>query len=236
MKRILTVVVALALVSTLALAQGGGGGRGGGQRGFGGANGGAGMLNRDDVSTELKLTADQKTKIQEAIQASRPPREGGGSGNVGGGGGGAGAGGGQRGGGGRGFGGGGTPEQQIALDTKLREILNAEQYTRYRQLSRQQASGFALLQEVEAKEFGLTDAQKQQLQTINGEMRTEMQGMFQGGGGGGGGDFAAMQEQMTKLRATYGGKMLGVLTADQKSKWDASLGKPFKFVNPQIGG
>jgi Spy/CpxP family protein refolding chaperone len=233
MKRILTVVVALALVSTLALAQGGGGGRGGGQRGFGGANGGAGMLNRDDVSTELKLTADQKTKIQEAIQASRPPREGGGAG--GGGGTGAGGGGQRGGGGGRGFGGGGgTPEQQIALDTKLREILNAEQYTRYRQLSRQQASGFALLQEVEAKEFGLTDAQKQQLQTINGEMFTEMQGMREGGGSGG--DFAAMREQMTKLRATYGAKMLGVLTADQKSKWDASLGKPFKFVNPQIGG
>jgi Spy/CpxP family protein refolding chaperone len=227
MKRILTVVVALALVSTLALAQGGGGGRGGGQRGFGGANGGAGMLNRDDVSTELKLTADQKTKIQEAIQASRPPREGGG-------GTGAGRGGGGQRGGGRGFGGGGTPEQQIALDTKLREILNAEQYTRYRELSRQQAGGFALLEEVEAKEFGLTDAQKQQLQTINGEMRTERQGMFQNGGGGG--DRAAMLEQMTKLRATYGAKLLGVLTADQKSKWDASLGKPFKFADPQIGG
>jgi len=230
MKRILTVVVALALVSTLALAQGGGGGRGGGQRGFGGANGGAGMLNRDDVSTELKLTADQKTKIQEAIQASRPQRNGG----AGGGGGTGAGGGGQRGGGGRGFGGGGTPEQQIALDTKLREILNAEQYTRYRQLSRQQASGFALLQEVEAKELGLTDAQKQQLQTINGEMFTEMQGMRQGGGSGG--DFAAMREQMTKLRGTYGAKLLGVLTADQKSKWDASLGKPFKFADPQIGG
>ncbi|MEX2244214.1 MAG: hypothetical protein WD716_10255 [Fimbriimonadaceae bacterium] len=235
MKRILTVVVALALVSTLALAQGGGGRAGGGQRGFGGANGGAGMLNRDDVSTELKLTADQKTKIQEAIQASRPPREGGGGGNVGGGGGGAGAGGGQRGGGGRGgFGGGGTPEQQIALDAKLKTILDATQYARYRELNRQQAGGFALTQEVEAKELGLTDAQKQQLQTINGEMRTEMQGMFQNGGGGG--DMAAMQEQMTKLRGTYGAKMLGVLTADQKSKWDASLGKPFKFVNPQIGG
>lgn len=228
MKRILTVVVALALVSTLALAQGGGGGRGGGQRGFGGANGGAGMLNRDDVSTELKLTADQKTKIQEAIQASRPQRNGDGGGA------GAGGGGQRGGGGGRGFGGGGTPEQQIALDTKLREILNAEQYTRFRQLSRQQASGFALLQEVEAKEFGLTDAQKQQLQTINGEMRTEQQGMFQNGGGGG--DRAAMLEQMTKLRGTYGAKMLGVLTADQKSKWDASLGKPFKFAAPQIGG
>jgi len=230
MKRILTVVVALALVSTLALAQGGGGGRGGGQRGFGGANGGAGMLNRDDVSTELKLTADQKTKIQEAIQASRPQRNGG----AGGGGGTGAGGGGQRGGGGRGFGGGGTPEQQIALDTKLREILNAEQYTRYRELSRQQAGGFALLEEVEAKEFGLTEAQKQQLQTINGEMRTERQGMFQNGGRGG--DRAAMLEQMTKLRATFGAKLLGVLTADQKSKWDASLGKPFKFADPQIGG
>jgi Spy/CpxP family protein refolding chaperone len=195
------------------------------------------MLNRDDVSTELKLTADQKTKVQEAIQASRGPRDGGGAGAGGaGGGGGAGAGGGQRGGGGRGgFGGGGTPEQQIALDAKLKTILDATQYARYRELNRQQAGGFALTQEVEAKELGLTDAQKQQLQTINGQMREEMMGMFQGGGGGGG-DFAAMQEQMTKLRAGYGTKMLAVLTAEQKSKWDASLGKPFKFVNPQIGG
>ncbi len=242
MKRILTIVVALALLSSVVMAQGGGGGgrgAGGGQR-FGGQNGGAGMLNRDDVSTELKLTAEQKTKIQEAIQASRPQggagagAAGGGGGNGGGGGAGAGGAGGGRGGGFGGRGGGGTPEQQIALDAKLKEILSAEQYTRYRELNRQQAGGFALMQEVESKELGLTDAQKQSLQTVNSDMRAEMQEMFQGGGGGG--DMAAMQEQMTKLRASYGAKMLAVLTKEQKAKWDGSLGKPFKFVNPPIGG
>ncbi len=230
MKRILSFVVALALVSSLAMAQGGGqrggGGFGGGQRGFGGANGGPTILNRDDVSTELKLTTEQKTKIQEAIQASRP-QGGGGAGGAG-----AGGGGGQRGGGGAGGRGGfgGTPEQQLALDAKLREILNADQYKRYRELSRQQAGGFALTQEVEAKELGLTDAQKQQLQTINGQMREEMMGMFQGGGGGG--DMEAMRAQMTKLREDYSKKMLAVLTAEQKTKWDASLGKKFTFTQP----
>jgi Spy/CpxP family protein refolding chaperone len=239
MKRILTIVVALALVSSVVMAQGGGGGgrgAGGGQR-FGGQNGGAGMLNRDDVSTELKLTAEQKTKIQEAITASRPQ---GGGGAAGGGGGGAGAGGGGGNRGGGGFGGRGalSAEAQIALDAKLKTILDATQYARYRELNRQQAGGFALMQEVEAKELGLTDAQKQSLQTVNSDMNAERQQMFQGAGGGGGGnvDMAAIQEQMTKLRTTYGAKMLAVLTPEQKAKWDASLGKPFKFVNPSIGG
>lgn len=231
MKRILTVVVALAAVASVAMAQGGGGGRGGGQRGFGGMNGGPTMLSRDDVATELKLTADQKSKIQAAIEASRPQpgAGGGGAGGTGAGGNrGGGGGGGQF--GGRGGFGGGSPEQQLALDTKLREILSSEQYTRYRELNRQQAGGFALNQAVEAKDLGLTDAQKTQLQTINQQMREEMQGMFSGGGAGG--DMEAIRAEMTKLRESYGKKMLAVLTAEQKTKWDASLGKPFKFTQP----
>jgi Spy/CpxP family protein refolding chaperone len=228
MKRILIFSLALVAVSSVVMAQGGGAGRGGGQRGFGGMNGGPTMLNREDVAAELKLTTDQKTKIQQAIEASRP--QGGGAGAGGAGGTGAGGGGGRGGfGGGRG-GFGGSPEQQVALDGKLKEILSADQYKRYRELNRQQAGGFALNQEVEAKELGLTDAQRQQLQTLNQQMREEMQGMFQGGGGGG--DMEAMRAEMTKLRENYGKKMLAVLTAEQKAKWDASLGKPFKFTQP----
>jgi Spy/CpxP family protein refolding chaperone len=238
MKRILTIVVALAAVTSVVMAQGGGAGGGGraggfgGQRGMGGQNGGPGMLNREDVGTELKLTAEQKTKIEAAIQADRDARRAAGGGAGAGGGGGAGGG---RAGGGRGFGGGGfngTPEQQVALDGKIKGILDATQYARYRELNRQQAGGFALQQEVEAKELGLTAAQKEQLQTISQAMREEMMGMFQGGAGGGGGGGGIDMEAMNKMRKTYGDKMLAVLTKEQKTKWDASLGKPFKFTQP----
>jgi Spy/CpxP family protein refolding chaperone len=244
MKRILSVLAALALVSSVVMAQGGGGGqRGGfgGQRGGFGQMGGPTILNREDVATELKLTTDQKTKLAELLPSrGRGGGGGAGAGGAGGGGGtvrgggGAGAGGGGAAGGGQRGGFGQTAEQRAELDGKIKAILDANQYKRYHELSLQRSGGFALTTEEGQKQFGVTEDQKTKLEALNQQMREEMQGMFQNGGGGG--DFQAMRAEMDKMRANYSAKMLAVLTPEQKAKWDAAVGKPFKFVDPPIGG
>ena len=64
---------AVALVATMVLTSGALAQRGGGG-GFGGRGGGINMLRMPEVQTELKLTADQKTKIQEIVQQANNER------------------------------------------------------------------------------------------------------------------------------------------------------------------
>ncbi len=213
MKRILTMLAVVAVVSSLALAQGGGQRRGG----FFQA-GGPGLLMRPDVQKELKISSSQVSKIEALIESQRGQRFAGG----GGGGGGGGRGGG-RGGGGRGFRGGGGLSPEMVKS--LKGILDEAQYKRFEELSLQQAGGFALMREETAKKLALTDAQKNELQELSQDMRADMQDIFSGGGG----DRQAMMEEMRSLREDYGKDMLKVLTADQKKTWTAMLGKKFKF-------
>jgi Spy/CpxP family protein refolding chaperone len=71
----LMAVLAVAVVAVSSFAQGGGGGgRGFGQFGRGGGmqdGSGAFLLNREDVQGELKLTTDQKSKLDTIRQAQR---------------------------------------------------------------------------------------------------------------------------------------------------------------------
>lgn len=215
MKRILTMLAVVAVVSSLALAQDGRQRRGGMQRG------GPGLLMRPDVQKELKMTSSQTSKIEALIESQRGQGFGGG-----GGGGRGGNGGGGRGGGGRrgGFGGGGINPEMVK---NLKGILDDGQYKRFTELSLQQAGGFALAREDIAKKLKLTSKQKSELQEISQDMRADMQDMRSGGGGGG--DFRAMMEEMQELRADYGKDMIKLLTADQKKIWASMLGKKFKF-------
>ena len=219
MKRILTMLAVVAVVSSLALAQDGRQRRGGMQRG------GPGLLMRPDVQKELKMTSSQTSKIEALIESQRGQGFGGGGGGGRGGNGGGGRGG--RGGGGRrgGFGGGGiNPE----MAKNLKGILDDGQYKRFTELSLQQAGGFALGREDIAKKLKLTSKQKSELQEISQDMRADMQDI-RSNAGGGGGDFAAIMEEMQALRADYGKDMIKLLTADQKKIWASMLGKKFKF-------
>lgn len=230
MKRILSIVALAAVATSFAMAQGGGGQ--GGQRGggFGGQRGlqqgGPGILNREDVAQELKLTAKQKSDLQAMFESMRP--QGGGAGGGGGRGGAGGGGGGGRGGAG-GFGG-GDPQRAAEIDGKIKGILDAGQFKRYHELILQQAGGFALIQPDTAKALGITDAQNGKLRGLMEDMQADMQDMFQGGGGGG--DREAMVAKMTALREQYGKDMLKVLDASQQKKWAEMTGKPFKFTQP----
>lgn len=221
-----TAVVAVACLS-IAFAQGGGGqggGQRGGQGGFGqrgmgmGMQGGPQILARQDVQAELKLTDSQKSQIQALLEANRP--QGGFGGGRGGGG------------GGQGF----DPEalraQRERMEAEVQKILTPEQYKRYRELNLQLQGPRALGQPEVAKEVGLSEAQQNQIrQLIQAEQET-MRSMFQGGGGGG--DFQAMREQMQAMRAETDRKILAVLNAEQKAKWESMLGKKFEFQRGPI--
>ncbi len=223
MKRVLFVVLVVGLLVVSAAAQGGGGGGGqgfGGRQGFG-AMAGPRLLLNPQVQAELKMTEDQIAKVREALGGAGGP---GGRGGFGGGGAG----------GGGGFGG-GDPQQREQLrleqEKKIKEILSAEQFKRYQEISLQQEGPAAFARKEVADKLGLSDSQRQKVNAILEEQRATMRDMFQGGGGGG--DRQAMMETMQKLREETNAKLLAVLTAEQKKAWEGMLGKPFQF---QRGG
>src|SRR5579872_5378719 len=83
MRRFLGLALAALVVCVMAgneaMAQGGRGGRGG----FGGGGFGGGvtfLVQNEQVQKELKITDDQKTKLKEIADASRPQRGNGGGG------------------------------------------------------------------------------------------------------------------------------------------------------------
>jgi hypothetical protein len=221
MKRLVMLFAVMALLAVSAAAQrGGGGGQGGfgGGQGFGGRQGGmmgqmAGpmILMNPQVQAELKLTEDQIAKLREAL------RPAGGPGGPGGAGGGRG-----------GFGADPQAREQMRLEQekKIKEILSAEQYKRYQQISLQLEGPSALARKEIADKVGLSDSQREKIQALIEEQRATMRDMFQGGAGG---DRQAMMEEMQKLRKETDQKILGLLTAEQKKTWEAMLGKPFQL-------
>lgn len=215
MKRVLFVMVMVSLLAISAAAQRGGGQGPGMRQGFGMA--GPRLLLNPQVQAELKMTEDQIAKVREALGG--PGGAGGrGAGGVGGG----------------GFGG-GDPQQReqmrLEQEKKIKEILTAEQYKRYQEISLQQEGPSAFARKEVADKLGLSDSQREKVNAILEEQRATMRDMFQGGGGGG--DRQAMMETMQKLREETNAKLLAVLTAEQKKTWEAMLGKPFQF---QRGG
>lgn len=221
-------VAAVCMVVPLTLAQGQGGGRG-----FGGQRGGAALLSRPDVQAELKLSDAQKATIAEKL----PARGGRGAGGAGGGAGGGAAGGqgqGRGAGGGAGAGAGGGAEAAAARAAEqlgvIKSILDAGQFTRYQELDLQRTGPSALARKDVADKVGLTEKQVATITEMLAAQREEQRNAFQGGGGG---DREAMMAEMAKMRAANDKKLAGVLTVDQAKKWEAMLGKPFKFEDGQ---
>ena len=174
------------------------------------------ILMNPQVQAELKLTEDQVAKLREALRPAGGPGGPGGAGGRG------------------GFGGGADPQarEQMRLEQekKIKEILSAEQYKRYQEISLQLEGPAALARKEIADKVGLSDSQREKIQAILEEQRATMRDMFQGGAGG---DRQAMMEEMQKLRKATDEKILGVLTAEQKKTWEGMLGKPFQL---QRGG
>lgn len=206
-----------------------------------GMMGGPGMLMRPDVQKELKLSQDQIDRLREAMPP--PPNFGGpGQGGPGQGGpeGGPGRGGqagppppGARGPGQGGPGFRGPRPEDRQLEEKVKGILTETQFARYEQLKLQMRGAGVIGSPEIADKLGLSDDQRGRIREIFENDRPPMPPPLTDGGERP--DPQRMRDEMRKHREEIEGKVLAVLTKDQRAKWDAMIGKPFKFEQPPMG-
>lgn len=238
-------VVALASVMAFAVAQdqgqGGQGRRAGGGFGAGMQRGnrGGGLLQlalRADVQKDIAVTDEQKTKL-EALRPARGQRGGGAGGNGGGGNGGT------RNGGGAG---GGqvdmeamrkAQEERAAKEkTDLAAILSADQMKRLDEISVQLQGNRALQNEKTQKALGLSEEQITKIKDLQTKQREAMTSIMEKMRNQ---ELTReeMQSTMEKNNKAMDEELAKILTADQKSKFDAMKGKPFKAdEQPRRGG
>jgi len=205
-------VAALVLVAGPALAQrqpGGGGRRPAGGGGFGGP----GMLLQNaGVQKELGLTEDQVTKVKDALAKVNDKhkddlaklrdlsRE-------------------ER------TTKGAEIRKAISADTDkaLADVLKPDQAKRLKQIQLQMRGAQAFADPEVAEALKLTESQKKDIKTIQEDATKQMRAMFEGGRPG-----ADAREKMTKLRKETNDKIMDVLKADQKKKYEQLTGKPFQ--------
>lgn len=110
-------------------------------------------------------------------------------------------------------------ELNKANNEAVAKILKPEQIKRVRQISLQRQGAAAVNNEEIAKALNITDDQKQKIREIQTKSREEMQGL-------GRDEEGAKKRQ--EIRKTMNEKVMGVLTADQKTKLKEMQGEPFK--------
>lgn len=209
-------------------------------RNFMGGFGGIGLLRAEKVQKELKLSDEQKTKLQELSERIRSQfRERfSGTDNL-------------------------SQEerrkrfeeirQQMQADSQRRleamrkeiaTILQPEQLKRWRQIELQQEGPTALLRPEVAESVGVTEDQKTKIEEINKETQDKLQSLFQDIRGG---DPQTREERMSQLREkakkvrTEGdGKAMALLNPEQKKKLVEMMGEPFEMERitpmPRRGG
>ena len=217
-----TLVVSLALLTTVGTSYaqgfGGGGGRGQGRMMMGGQmgrGGGLQLLMREEVQAELKLTDDQKTKLTEMQTKQRESMRS------------------------MWQGGGGQPDMekmreamekaQAEAQKEIDTILTAEQKTRLKELTVQRAGNGAVSMPDVAKELGLSDDQKAKLKSLNEKAQEANMALFEKIRN----QELDPQEARTKMESNQ--KVLDeeiakILTDDQKAKLKAMRGKDFTFA------
>jgi len=196
---------------------------------------GPALLLRASVEKELRLTDDQISKIEELVPARReggpggPPPGGpppGGSEGMAPGGppppGGGEAGGPPPPGGGPG--GPGGPDRGREMEKKIKAILDANQFTRYRQIALQVQGAQAIGRPEVAGKLQLSDDQQSQIDGIVRQMRDKMRQAH---------DAGADKSQMDSIRKDTETKILSLLTASQLNTWQGMLGTPFTLGNDQ---
>jgi hypothetical protein len=239
MKRGIFVSIGLLAITALSLAQGQGGegrqGFGGRQR-FGQQQGMIGLLSRNDVRSELKISDDQSTKLAEL--GIRVRGQGGpGGGGQGGGRQGQGQGGGRQGqGGGRqgqgGQGGNFDPEvmRQAAREreTKIMAILEPGQQKRLKELFVQRSGNRAAMNEAIQKDLGLSEDQVAKLRDLQQKQQEANRAVMQKvrDGSLSREDVQSTIQKNEEIMNTEIGK---ILTSAQAAKLKEMGGAPFKF-------
>ncbi|MCG9895158.1 MAG: hypothetical protein MH204_06750 [Fimbriimonadaceae bacterium] len=224
-------VASLALAASLSMAQGRPGGMGMGMMMQGGGMGDAMLLNSPDVQKDLKLTDEQKSKL-EAIRTEAMAGFGGGRGQ-----------GGQRP-QGQAQGGqaqGGQRPGAVDWQARMRElndktmaVLTDAQKARLKQIGIQVAGGRALMRDDVQKDLDLRAAQKQQLKALNDSFQAGMMTMFQQmrDGSMSREDMQATIERNNKI---LDAEAVKVLTPEQKTKFEAMKGPKFEGQVVQMG-
>lgn len=218
----------LAVASTASAQQGRrpGGGGFGGFGGFGGDK--VSLAGNSQVQSELKVSDEQKKKIEEVTSAyreesrklfsgfqdlsreertkkfeeNRPARE----------------------------------KLTADAEAKIDGILAADQKERLDEISVRLAGTSALRQDKVATKLGLTDDQKTKIKGILDDQDKKRRELFQPAAGGGRPDFAGMREKMDTLRKETTDQVNAVLTSEQKTKWDTLKGEPFELRRPEGRG
>jgi hypothetical protein len=225
-------ILALSVLVVSAFAQGGGGGGRGGRAGGqgrmmmqGGGQGEAQLLGRKDVQTELKITAEQRQKVQDAIEkAMTDAREGidfQGMRDM-------------------------SEDERNAMMTKMRTAmqtatdkaleanLTKEQNARLKELAIQRAGNSAVFRADVQKALVITDEQKKKLDELQRLQREAMRNS----GGGNMRDMseeeraaarAKQQEANKKNQEIMNTKIGEILTTEQKDKLKTLGGAAFKF-------
>lgn len=224
----ITLIAGALMLAALSFAQGGGGqggqrqgGGGFGQGRMGGGGSDTGLLSSPDVQKELKVTTEQMasiTKIQEEARTERQNmmQNGGGGGDR-------------------------TEmmkmmqDMQKKTDAKIAGVLNADQNKRLKQIGIQNAGGRALYREDVQKDLALTAVQKKSLVDLQTKQQEAMRAMFQ--------DMQDMTQEertaaMAKNNKAAGDEALAILTAEQKTAFEALKGPKFegKIVQGGRGG
>ncbi len=172
------------------------------RRGFGGGFGGGAifLLGQKSVQEELKLSEDQVKKVKELSDKQRESFQG-------------------------------LrdlsaeerrdkiQEMTKANDKALAEILKPGQLKRVRQISLQQQGAFALVNPEVAKALNISEEQKDKIREIQTKAREESQGL--------GRDEEGIKKRQ-EIRKSTNEKVMGVLTAEQKTKLKEMQGEPFK--------
>jgi len=177
---------------------------------------------REDVGKELALTAEQKTKLQDASDKQREEmramfQSGGGPG---------------------GGGGGNMPDraamEKMMADRAAKEkeivsgILNADQMKRLDELKIQRAGNNAILDPAVQTALKMTDAQKKQVSDLQDKQGEAMRALFEKMQNQEI-DRDAMRASMEKNQKIMSDELAKILTADQKKQLADMGGKPFTF-------
>jgi Spy/CpxP family protein refolding chaperone len=184
----------LALLVPTALSQRAGGG-------FGRGGDGVGLLSQKSVQDELKLSDEQKKKIEDLVAKQRENFKG--------------------------FRDLSNEEKKTKAEAaakankeEIGKILNQEQSKRFKQISLQTRGSRAFSEPEVVDALKLTDEQKDKIKGIQEDAGKEMREAFQGGR-----EEAA--KKMESIRKAADEKVMGLLTAEQKTKWKDLTGAPF---------
>lgn len=190
-----------------------------GRGGFGGGFGRGGLLTNDQVQKELKLTDDQKEKIQETLRSGREGFDFRGLREL------------------------PEDERRAKLDEfrkkaeearqKSEAVLTPEQAQRLMGITLQVRGNSALSDPEIAKAVNLSEDQVSMLKTINDETSKKRRELFQSGRSQEREERQKLREQMDQLEKDSEAEIQGLLTDDQKAQITKLKGEKFELERRQ---